>query len=154
MDPNARGPPGVLRAPCDEGAAVMSESPTIQVLSLARPDPPPFSRTDTLRTVARAMDEWDAPLLAICTPDGVLQGVVERNHVLRAIGRGVDPRRTDAASCISEPVAVRGDDDLRSAFRQLTSPDLAMLPVTDHGHFAGMLHVEDVALAIMHLGSM
>jgi CBS domain-containing protein len=153
MDPNARRPSAGPPARCDEGAAVMSESPTMRVLSLARPDPPPFSRTDTLRTVARAMDEWDAPLLAICAPDGVLQGVVERNHVLRAIGRGVDPRQTDAASCISEPVSVRADDDLRSAFRQLTSPDLAMLPVTDGGRFAGMVHVEDVALAIMHLAS-
>src|SRR6185437_13283202 len=129
----------------------MTELPTMRVLSLARPDPPAFSETDTLRTMARAMDEWDAPLLAICTREGVLQGIVKRNHVLRAIGRGVDPRQTDAASCISPPVAVRADDDLRSAFRQLTYPDLATLPVTDHGRFAGMLHVEDVALAIMHL---
>ena len=103
---------------------------------------------DTLTQAARLMEEGDCGALPVVNSSGRFTGMItDRDIAVRAIARGLDPRRTRVAACMSDDTfACHTNDPLRECMRQMARHQIRRLPiVNDREQVIGILSQADLA---------
>lgn len=103
---------------------------------------------DTLTQAARLMEEGDCGALPVVNSSGRFTGMItDRDIAVRAIARGLDPRRTRVEDCMSdETFACHVSDSLRECMRQMSRHQIRRLPIiNDREQVIGILSQADLA---------
>ena len=97
---------------------------------------------------AQLMERDDVGLLPILEGEQLTGVVTDRDIVIRAIGKGKDPRGMPVREVASrEIVTVHADDSLSDALKMMASQQVRRLPVVDDDNrLVGILAQADVAL--------
>jgi CBS domain-containing protein len=103
--------------------------------------------SDSVTKAAQAMQEQDVGSLPVVEGERVVGIVTDRDIVVRAVAKGVDPQTLtvgDVAS--SDLVTVEPDDDLDEALALMARHRVRRLPVVEDGRLVGVVAQADVAL--------
>lgn len=102
----------------------------------------------TMAEAAEIMERAGVGALAVVDGDHLVGIVTDRDLVRRGLARGYAPDvRVD--SLMSSPVVtIEADADLRSAYAIFRSNAVRRLVVTERGHFAGVLAIDDLLINI------
>lgn len=102
----------------------------------------------TMAEAAEVMERAGVGALAVVDGDHLVGIVTDRDLVRRGLARGYAPDvRVD--SLMSSPVVtIEADADLRSAYAIFRSNAVRRLVVTERGHFAGVLAIDDLLINI------
>lgn len=102
----------------------------------------------TLQEAAQLMREANVGVLPI-VEDGRLSGLVtDRDLVVRAMARNVDPTSTKVGECAStDTIAAQPDWDVDTAMDRMAEEQVGRLPVIDDGdHVVGIVTLSSLAL--------
>ncbi|MEU1127865.1 CBS domain-containing protein [Streptomyces sp. NPDC005899] len=105
---------------------------------------------ESVLDAARKMTDPGVGALPICGTDDKLKGVLtDRDIVVRVLGKGKDPARTNAGELSrSEAVTIGADDDAGEILRTMTAHKVRRLPVIDGHRLVGVVAQADVARAL------
>jgi CBS domain-containing protein len=107
-------------------------------------------RRDRLTAIARRMRREEVGAVAIVEA-GRLIGIVTERDVVHAVGDGLDPRTTDAGSCMTTgPMTVRPGDSLVAAAGLMTALGVRHLPVVEDDRPVGFVSARDVVRSAAH----
>jgi CBS domain-containing protein len=97
---------------------------------------------------AELMESEDVGSLPVLEDDQLAGMVTDRDIVIRAVAKGMDPRGMPVREVASrELVTVYADDDLANALQKMASEQVRRLPVVDEeNRLVGVLAQADVAL--------
>ncbi len=114
---------------------------------IAAPNTERLSSKDTIAQAAKAMAETGLGFLPICDANGKAIGVLtDRDIVIQAMARGLDPDTTSAAMIMTAPaLTCRADADLTLAEELMANERKARIVLTkDDGTLAGVLSIADI----------
>ncbi|MEU6658729.1 CBS domain-containing protein [Streptomyces sp. NPDC046821] len=99
---------------------------------------------------ARKMAGLGVGALPICGSDERLKGVLtDRDIVVKVLGQGKDPMRTEAGELAQgKPVTIGAGDDAAEILRTMSANKVRRLPVIDGHILVGMVAQADVARAL------
>lgn len=82
--------------------------------------------------------------------DGDLCGIVtDRDIVIRVLGAGKDPKKTNVESaCSREPLTISPDQDAAVAVKLMKDHAVRRLPVVQNGTVLGIVSLGDLAIAM------
>lgn len=106
-----------------------------------------IGENDSLGVAARQMSDLDVGSLPICGEDGNLKGMLtDRDIVVKAIARGLDPEST-RAGVLAEgiPVYVPADADVEAALERMQEKRIRRLPVIENKRLVGIVSQADIA---------
>ncbi|MBT2394494.1 CBS domain-containing protein [Streptomyces sp. ISL-100] len=105
---------------------------------------------ETVLVAARKMTELGVGALPICGTDNKLKGMLtDRDIVVKVLGAGKDPAKTNAGELAQgEAVTIGADDDAGEILRTMTSHKVRRLPVIDGHDLVGIVALADVARAL------
>ena len=114
------------------------------------PSPRCIGVNDSLRIAASVMADLDVGALPICGEDSKLKGMLtDRDIVVGAIARGMDPETTPAGALAKgKPVTVATDDDVRIVLERMQEHQVRRLPVMENKQLVGIVSQADVALSL------
>lgn len=97
---------------------------------------------------AKTMRERNVGMLPIITEDGLRGVLTDRDLVVRALARDVDPGSTRAIDCATlEPVAAQPDWDIDDALELMERQQVGRLPVVDDdGRLVGVVTLGSLML--------
>lgn len=103
---------------------------------------------ETLQAAARAMKQLDVGSLVVCSEDGVIGILTDRDIVVRTIAEARNPAEADVSSAMTpQVIACCDDDELEGAATRMAGGAVRRLVVLDASNkLVGMLSVDDVAL--------
>ncbi len=102
----------------------------------------------TAADAARLMAQTGVGFLPVCDADAKVLGVLtDRDVVVKAVARGLDPASTPVTSIMSHPaVTCFIDGDLGMAEDLMAEEQKSRIVLTDpDGHLAGVLSIADIA---------
>jgi CBS domain-containing protein len=114
------------------------------------PSPREVSADETIVAVAGVMRDEDVGSV-IVTDAGELRGLVtDRDIVVRAVARGVDPavETVDAIYSGTALATVAPDTPLETAVDIMREYAIRRLPVVEDGHAVGIISIGDLAIEI------
>lgn len=102
---------------------------------------------DSLSIAAAVMADLDVGALPICGEDSRLKGMLtDRDIVVRAIARGMDPETTPtSALATGVPITVQADDDIAIALERMQEHQVRRLPVIHERRLVGIVSQADIA---------
>ena len=103
---------------------------------------------DSIRLAAEIMSAANIGFLPVCDDGGKVVGTVtDRDIVVRAIARGLDPALARVTEVMSrDVVACRSDDELTLAEQLMANYQVARLVITDDdGTLEGVISLSDIA---------
>jgi CBS domain-containing protein len=105
---------------------------------------------ETVATAAEKMTRLGVGALPICGEDNRLRGMLtDRDIVVKVLGAGKDPGRTEAGSLAQgEAVTIGADDPAEEILRTMTSHKVRRLPVIDGHELIGIVAQADVARSL------
>jgi CBS domain-containing protein len=105
------------------------------------------SPEDTLQAIALSMSELDAGALPVGENDRLVGMVTDRDIVVRAISKGLDPGRTTAREVMSAEIYYCFvDDDVQDVAQSLSEWRVRRLPVLDADkRLVGIVSLGDVS---------
>ncbi|MFB8272897.1 CBS domain-containing protein [Streptomyces sp. NPDC055955] len=108
---------------------------------------------ESVLAAARKMTGLGVGALPICGSDERLKGVLtDRDIVVKVLGEGKDPAKTEAGELAQgEAVTIGADDDAAEILRTMTAHKVRRLPVIDGHVLIGMVAQADVARALPDL---
>ncbi|MCX2730686.1 CBS domain-containing protein [Saccharopolyspora sp. NFXS83] len=107
---------------------------------------------DSLVLAAQQMRRLGVGALPICGPDQKVKGVLtDRDIVVRGLGTGKDPGRTNSGSFNDgEAVTIGADDPVDELLNVMIEHQVKRLPVIDGSKLVGMVSIADVARNVPH----
>jgi CBS domain-containing protein len=110
--------------------------------------PRSVTRDTTVVQVAELMADEDVGAIPVVEGDQVVGMVTDRDIVVRAIAKGLDPRQTRVSEIASDDlVTVDPDQDLSDALKLMARYQVRRLAVTDQDNrLLGVVSQADVAL--------
>jgi CBS domain-containing protein len=104
-------------------------------------------RDTTLTHVAELMETEDIGAIPVVEDDVVIGMITDRDIVVRALSRGLDPRLTRVDEIATDEVVAIGlEDDLDDALETMARYQVRRLPVTDENNrLLGVVSQADVA---------
>ena len=101
---------------------------------------------ETVSEAARLMARHNLGVLAVCTKDGRLRGMVtDRDIVLRCVAQDGDPAETKVRRVMTrDVVSVSPEDSLKDAAGRMAAQQVRRLPVEQDGRLAGMVSLADL----------
>lgn len=115
---------------------IMTESPRVADIG------------DTIRDIARMLNDDDIGGVIVCNEDHRLQGMVtDRDIATQVVAAGLDPETTTAGDLVngSEMVTIGADDDLKDAITTMRDHAVRRLPVVDGTELVGIVSQADLA---------
>jgi CBS domain-containing protein len=105
---------------------------------------------ESVLLAAQKMTELGVGALPICGTDNRLKGMLtDRDIVVKVLGQGKDPARTNAGEFAQgEAVTIGADDDADEIMRTMTSHKVRRLPVIDGHELVGVVAQADVARSL------
>ncbi|HZS03959.1 MAG TPA: CBS domain-containing protein [Blastocatellia bacterium] len=103
---------------------------------------------DSIERAARLMTECDCGALPVVDRNGRLIGMVtDRDITVRSTARGIDPRRSRVAECMTdEAIACHVNDSIRNCMRQMSRHQIRRIPiVNDRYEVIGIISQGDLA---------
>ncbi|WP_020519067.1 CBS domain-containing protein [Catelliglobosispora koreensis] len=112
------------------------------------PDPVCVSGQDSVAAAAKKMADYDIGDVLVTGAKGELIGVLtDRDLVVRAIAKNLDPKTTTAGEvCSPDPVKVSPSDTVAHAVELMRDKALRRLPVVEKGKLAGIVSIGDLAV--------
>ena len=106
--------------------------------------------TDTLQEAARLMKTSDIGDVIVETKKGKLLGIVtDRDLVVRAAAKGLDPTRTTVREVFTRKVAIAAPtDSVHEAFALMRAKNVRRLPVVESGRAIGIVSLGDISVEI------
>jgi len=106
------------------------------------------TRDTTLSQVAEVMEAEDVGAIPVVDGEFLVGMVTDRDIVVRAVARGLDPQQTGVSQIASEDlVTVHPSSDLSDALDMMARYQVRRLPVTDDDNrLVGVVAQADVAL--------
>lgn len=104
--------------------------------------------TATLREAAERMRETNVGMLPIIAGERLRGVITDRDIVVRAVARGMDPATTRVGECATtEPICALPDWDVDDALRVMADCQIGRLPVVDDtGRLVGVVTLSSLAL--------
>lgn len=114
------------------------------------PDPRCIGENDALRIAAALMADLDVGALPICGEDSRLKGMLtDRDIVIGAIARGLDPETTPAGALAQgRPVTVDADDDIHVVLERMQEHQVRRIPILSDRRLVGIVSQADVARSL------
>ncbi|AZH79722.1 MULTISPECIES: CBS domain-containing protein [Microbacterium] len=105
---------------------------------------------DSLSIAASLMADLDVGALPICGEDSRLKGMLtDRDIVVNAIARGLDPETTPTSALAQgTPITVGADDDVRVALGLMQENQVRRLPVIADHRLVGIISQADIARSL------
>ena len=102
---------------------------------------------ESAATAARTLTHYNIGALPVCSPDGMLQGMVtDRDLVIRCMAADRPPEKTPVQMIMSNQVEfVTGEMDVAVAAHLMGRKQIRRLPVVENGKLCGMLTLGDLA---------
>ncbi|CAG0937531.1 Hypoxic response protein 1 [Thermoflexales bacterium] len=104
----------------------------------------------TLQQAAQMMAALDIGMLPVMVDDDLLGVITDRDIAVRSAARGLDPKRTQVRSVMTE-AAICGSEmqEIAQGARQMMTHRIRRLPVLDlHQRLVGIVSLGDVAKAL------
>ena len=103
---------------------------------------------DSLRSAARRMQSFDVGALPVCNGGQLLGMLTDRDIVLRAVAKGLDPEQARVSDAMSDEAQFCTlDQDSQDAMRLMGQWQVRRLPVVDvKGNVVGIVALADMAL--------
>ena len=97
--------------------------------------------------VAQLMQKHDVGSIPVCTDEGVIGIVTDRDIVVRNIAHGKDPHATPVKDIMTSKVEmVSPDTNIDDAVEIMSSRQIRRLPVVENKKLVGMVSIGDLAL--------
>lgn len=108
------------------------------------------SSDDSLSLASEQMKRLGVGALPICGPDRKVKGVLtDRDIIVRGLGAGKDPERTNSGSFNDgEAVTIGADDSIDELLNVMIDNQVKRLPVIDGQKLVGIVSISDVARAL------
>lgn len=100
--------------------------------------------------IAKLMKENDVGAIPVCDREGKIIGVVtDRDIIIRAVGKGLNPVSVSAKEIMSADVTVISPmTDLDDAFDIMSEIKIRRLPVVENSKLVGMLSLGDLSQSL------
>lgn len=97
--------------------------------------------------IAKLMKKNDVGAIPVCNKEGKIVGVVtDRDIIIRAVGKGLNPASVSAKEIMSADVTVISPmTDLDDAFDIMSEIKIRRLPVVENSKLVGMLSLGDLS---------
>lgn len=102
----------------------------------------------TIRDAAVLMEQAGIGSLAVVDGDRLVGLVTDRDLVRRVLARGLPPDARIDSVMTTPVVTIAASADLEQAFALFGTHGLRRLPVERHGHFVGMISVDDLLVYV------
>ena len=104
----------------------------------------------SLQQAAQMMASLDVGLLPIMLDDGLLGVITDRDITVRATARGLDPKRTDVRSAMTEaPVYAFEMQDVEDGVRLMMDNRIRRLPILNRNkQLVGIVSLGDLSKAV------
>lgn len=104
----------------------------------------------TIEEVAKMMKSFDCgeiPVVESYSEKSIVGVITDRDICLRAVAKGLIPKMTLVAECMTKnPIVVNEREDLEYCCQLMEENQIRRIPVTDdHGDCVGMLSLADIA---------
>ena len=101
---------------------------------------------ETVAVASRLMARHNLGVLAVCSADGKLKGMLtDRDVVLRCVAADEDPAELKVKQVMTRRiVSVDPDDSLETASRRMAAQQVRRLPVEREGRLEGMVSLADL----------
>jgi CBS domain-containing protein len=106
------------------------------------------SADDTIRDVARKMEQNDTGALPVCNSERRIEGMItDRDIALKVVARGLDPASTSVRDVNEqvEVVTIGADDSVDEALQTMKQHAVRRLPVIDGHEVVGIVSQGDIA---------
>lgn len=107
---------------------------------------------------ARLMQKHDVGAIPVCTQDGVVGIVTDRDIIVRNIAHGKDPHTTPVKDVMTSKVeSVSPEMSVGDAAELMSARQIRRLPVVENDRLVGIVSVGDLAMggiADMEVGQM
>ena len=102
---------------------------------------------ESAATAARTLTHYNIGALPVCSPDGMLQGMVtDRDLVIRCMASGKAPFQTTVREVMTnQVVAVQPDMETGVVAHLMGRQQIRRLPVVENGKLCGMVSLGDLA---------
>jgi CBS domain-containing protein len=126
------------------------EMATTTARDIMTPAPKCVGENETLVDAANLMASLDVGALPICGEDDRLKGMLtDRDIVVKALAKGMDPQTTKAGELAEgKPVTIGADDDIEEALEMMKKHQVRRLPVIDGHDLVGIISQADIALSM------
>jgi len=110
------------------------------------PNPQCIGENETLLAAAQKLAELNVGSMPICGEDDRLKGMLtDRDIVVKALAKGLDPGSTTAGSLgEGKPVTIGADDSLREVLQTMAKYKVRRLPVIDGHDLVGIIALADI----------
>lgn len=135
------------KAPADGGPG--SKEVSMQVKDVMTKEVICVQPDETVAVASRLMARHNLGVLAVCSPDGKLRGMVtDRDVVLRCVAADEDPAELKVKQVMTRRVVtVDPEDSLETASKRMAAQQVRRLPVERDGRLAGMVSLADLTRA-------
>jgi CBS domain-containing protein len=118
-----------------------------KLADLMTPEPVTLAHTETLQHAAEQMARGDIGDVVVAENGKVCGLVTDRDIVVRALARGLDPQTTTLQEiCQHTVVSLTPEDPPEEAVRQMKEHAIRRIPIVEGGKAVGIVSLGDLAI--------
>lgn len=106
----------------------------------------------SLEEVAKILASSDIGSVPVCQGQNVVGIITDRDILVRAIAKGMDPKMTKVNEVMTPSVlTVSPDTDIHQASDIMAEKQIRRLPVVENNQLVGFLAIGDIAVETIHV---